>query len=278
MSPELPGTYLRHVVEPQCLGDVADAHAAGEVGSMVGGLGVRMTLAYASCPRSGTRVREVRGRVFGSAGLVAPVSWLACAVRGRSWDEACAHSPEDVLDGLCEGGLRCVPAAVERGAEFAVQALRRALGVAQEGPPADPTGRGILVCRCLGVGDRPIRAAIRAGARDPEAIGEATGACTGCRSCRPELLVLIDEETGPPLPTPAAGLPPVVRVTWARVGPVVRALGLPLRQAELDVEGLRLAFGPPTRHACISEPGAVAVARQILRDTVAEDLAVLPAV
>lgn len=273
MIPHLPDTYVRHVVAPRGLGDVDEPHAAGEFGSMVGGFGVRISLAYGTDENDGTVIRDARARVFGSAGLLGPASWMMDALRGATYESACAHEPERVLDALCDGNGHTLPPAVVRGAEFTVKALRRALGIAVHGMPAD-LETGILVCRCIGVGDRVIRDAIRGGARTPEAIGDETGACTGCRSCRPDLMALIDEEIRERPPAPDEALHPAARIGLATAGPVLRGLGLPLEAAVVEDGAVRIRLGDPRPDACISPPGAVAITRRILRDTVAEDVRV----
>ena len=273
MIPNLPPTYVAHVVTPHPFGDVEEPHAAGEFGSMVGGFGVRVSLTYGSDGGTGTVIQKARARVFGSAGLVGPTSWLMASIEGTPYEEACNHDAGEILGALAEGNGHAFPPAVQRGAEFAVKALRRALGIAVHGMPADIEG-GILVCRCIGVGDRAIRAAIRAGARDPEAIGAATGACTGCRSCRPDLMALIDEETRGSLPTPDEALHPAARICMATAGPVLRALGLPLEAAVVEEGAVRIRLGTPREDCCVSPPGAVAIARQLLRDSVTEDVRV----
>lgn len=273
MFPDLPSTYVEHLTKPVGLEDVADANAAGEVGSMVGGLGVRVTLSYRSDADNGCLIRNVGGRAFGSAATIPALSWLAQAVRGQTWEEACKHTPESVLQALCDkrdDGL-CLTAAVRRGTEFAVRALRQALGISHHGMPADLKAQGILVCRCIGVGDRKIRRAIIAGARDPESVGEACGAGTGCGSCRPDLLALIDEETRLPLRAPEPGLHPVERITLARGGPLLRSLGMPLRSACVGEDGVAVELGAPAPGAAISAPGAVAMLRHLLRETVCEE-------
>jgi assimilatory nitrate reductase catalytic subunit len=78
---------------------------------------------------------------------------------------------------------------------FAEQAIgsaaRHALlaGVLPGGAPPSPT-----LCACHGVSAATIRTAIAAGARDVGAIGTATGAGTGCGSCKPELAALLAPE------------------------------------------------------------------------------------
>lgn len=273
MIPDLPKTYVDHVVDPRGLGDVVEPNAAGEFGSMVGGFGVRISLAYGTAKDKSAIIAKARGRIFGSAGLVGPVAWLTQAVEGQGYEEACKHNAASVMSALCEGNGHHLPAAVERGAEFAVKALRRALGIAVHGTPADMDA-GILVCRCIGVGDRTIRRAIRAGAEDPEAIGEATGACRGCRSCRPDLLALLDEELRSTLPVPDAALPSAARICLATAGPVLRGLGLPLEAVTADGTTVRIRLGTPRADACVSPRGAVAIARQLLRDSVADSIEV----
>jgi len=50
---------------------------------------------------------------------------------------------------------------------------------------------GQMVCACLKVGTKTIEAAIRGGAANLDAVGEATGAGTNCGSCRPEIARLL---------------------------------------------------------------------------------------
>jgi len=273
---DLPTTYVSHLVSPRGLGDVTEPHAAGEVGSMVGGLGVRVTLSYRSDPGDTAVIADVRGRAFGSNAAIAPLSWLMEVTRGQTWDEACRHSAEEVVVALGDGASKgqSLPEPVRRASEFAVKALRRALGIARHGMPADLTGQGILVCRCLGVGDRRIRRAIIAGARDPEAVGEDCHACTGCRSCRPDVLALIDEEVAAPWPEPAADLHPVARIALARGGPMLRALGMPLLGARVVEDTVHVRLGAPAPGAAISPLGAVAQLHYLLRETVHDGIRV----
>ena len=56
---------------------------------------------------------------------------------------------------------------------------------------ARPEAGGRTVCTCKKVAKTSIVEAIVAGALSVEQLGEATGAGTGCGSCKPELLQLI---------------------------------------------------------------------------------------
>ena len=63
---------------------------------------------------------------------------------------------------------------------------------ARRSPPPSLT-----ICICHGIARATIEAAISAGAKNPNAVGAATRAGTGCGSCRPEIAALC-----PALPVP----------------------------------------------------------------------------
>ncbi len=271
MIPSLPPTYVEHLVSPRGLGDVPAAEAAGQTGSMVGGMGVRVTLTWGQGEGGDAVVKDAGVCVFGSAAPIAPASALSGLIPGRTAEEAARLGPDDLIAALLDGGTDVLPRAVHKGAGFVTDALRCALGL----PlcrPSDPLGRGILVCRCLDVGDREICDAIRRGATTPEAVGDGCGAGTGCRSCRPDVLVLVHETLSPASPTPAADLHPAARIALARVGPALAAHGLPLRDAQVTKGRVELAPGTPAPDVSISARGALGIARSVLRETVSEDL------
>ena len=150
MAPDLPPTYVEHLVSPRGQYDLPDAEAAGQQGSMVGGMGVRVTLAWHGGTDGAPHIKDVGVRVFASAAPVAPASWIAEHVRGMTWEHAQEIRVDDVLQGLLGSHPDFLPRAVHKGARFVIGALHCALGL-PKCRPADPGGRGILVCRCLDV-------------------------------------------------------------------------------------------------------------------------------
>jgi bacterioferritin-associated ferredoxin len=271
--PDLPPLYVEHLVAPRHARDLKDAHAAGEMGSMVGGMGVRVTVSFREGPDGTPVVDAAAARVLGSAAPLAPASWLMERVRGLAPETALAIRACDVLAGLVGEGPGVLPPAVSKGAEFVVAAMQAALG-APGLRPADLRGPGLLVCRCLGVGDRTIRQAIRDGATTPEEVGERCRASHGCRSCRPDLLALIHEERRAARAVPAPDRHPVERIALARAGPLLAASGVPLRDAAVTNGAVSLSLGPPEPDASLSPRGAQEVARHVLRDTVCERIQV----
>jgi hypothetical protein len=80
----LPGAaYLARLAAPRRRGDLEPADAGGEVGSVVGGLGVRVTLRYAKDPTPPRRIASLRWRSLGSLAATGPGEVLAEAAVGR---------------------------------------------------------------------------------------------------------------------------------------------------------------------------------------------------
>ena len=88
------------------------------------------------------------------------------------------------------GRLPAVEWLARQFAEPVLGELARAMLLHGRAPGAT-ADEGPLVCACNSVGARRIAAAAEAGARDVQAIGAATGAGTGCGSCRPEIIRLL---------------------------------------------------------------------------------------
>jgi bacterioferritin-associated ferredoxin len=58
----------------------------------------------------------------------------------------------------------------------------------------------VYVCICERVRECEVRAAIRAGARTEQCVGDACGAGTGCGSCLDRIEDLLTEELGAAVP------------------------------------------------------------------------------
>lgn len=274
----LPGAaYLARLAAPKRRGDLEPADAGGEVGSVVGGLGVRVTLRYAKDPTAPRRIASLRWRSLGSLAATGPGEVLAELAVGRDGDEARAIVAADLLAPLGPG----LPPAVVRAADRLLEALDRALSDGRAA--ADVMSPGLLVCRCLSVGDRAIRRAIREGAEEIESIGIACAAGQGCHSCWPDLRELLDEmrERGvPPMglrPRPPSSSDPLLAAVEAIVRPLWRAQGVTLGRVGRLGDVLRLEVRSIERDALASEIGAIASARHAVRETISEGLRVEPA-
>jgi bacterioferritin-associated ferredoxin len=264
-----PG-YLARLALPGTRADLVPADAAGESGSVVGGGAVRVTLRFEPGTHAPSRrIREARVRVLASTAGHGPAAVLLERVEGALEGDARRLTPRDLLAPLGVGP----PAAVARAAVWLLDALARAL---DDGADAARTGApGVLVCRCLGVGDREIRRAVRRGAETVPAIGLDCAAGTGCHSCWPDLRTILDEESAPPSAGPARPHPSdLAFVVAALVAPIWRAQGIPLRGVRVEGELVSLRSGPSAPDALASPIGALALARHALRDALSETVRV----
>ncbi len=268
MDLDLPPLYVDHLVEPRGQHDLVQPEAEGHHGSIVGGMGVRVTLSWRPGQDGQPLIRAAGVRAFASVAARAPASYLSEYVVGQTPEAAQELQAGDLLEGLV--GRRWVerlPAPVCHGAECAVRALHCALGLPGF-RPADPEGDGLLVCRCLTVGDRAIRRAVREGARTPEAVRDATRAGSGCGSCRSDVLTIIDEETTNGASVPPPHLPPLARITLALASPPLRAYGLPLHDVCVTGDTVALKLGSAIEGAVLTPYSAAALVQRLLRDTV----------
>lgn len=268
----LPGrAYLERLAAPMRQGDLEPADAAGEVGSVVGGLGVRVTLRFSKGAAQPRRIASVRWRSLGSLAATGPAEVLAQLAVGRDEAEARAIRVADLLGPLGPA----LPPAVVRAADRVLEALALALDDGRAA--ASVLSPGMLVCRCLSVGDRAIRRAIREGAEDLETIGIACAAGQGCHTCWPDLRELLDDERWRRRPpAPPTSTDPLLAAVEAIVRPLWRAQGVTLGRIERDSDGVRLEITEVARGALASEIGAIALARHALRETIAEGLRVEP--
>ncbi|MBL9088981.1 MAG: (2Fe-2S)-binding protein [Planctomycetia bacterium] len=274
----LAPAYLARLVAPAGLGDLVPADLAGEVGSVVGGGGVRVMLRVAARPGAAPRATALAFRSLGSPSAHGPGAVLVERGTGATLDDLAALRRADLL-----APLGPVPPAVERAADRCLDALDRAL---TDGAAAARTDApGLLTCRCLGVGDREIRRAVARGATTVPMIGLDCAAGTGCHSCWPDLRALLLETTTertapgprvPPPPTAPPTAPPSLHAAIrALVAPLWHAQGVTLGEVATDGGAVRLTVAATAPDAMASPIGAVALAQHALRETMDEAVRVV---
>lgn len=266
----LTAAYLRRLGAPRGEGDLVPADLAGEVGSIVGGGGVRVMLRV---DRRG-RVTDASFRALGSLAARGPGSVLVERLVGATVDDARTLRADDLL-----APLGPVPPAVVAAAARCLDALHLALDDGEAAARSDAPG--LLTCRCLGVGDREIRRAIARGARTVPMIGHDCAAGTGCHSCWPDLRALLAEHAGPRVPSRGVGSPrargahgehgepeTLQGTVAALVTPLLAAQGVEVTAVEVEGRNVRLALGVIEADAMASPIGAVALAQFVLRETI----------
>ncbi len=129
MTLAVTDAYLMHLASPKNHGDLVPADRAGEIGSVVGGLGVRVMLRFSRlggrysgipprapiAPLSDAPIARATFRAVGSAAPRAPGSVLTTLLEGRDAAAARQIAPETLLE-----GFGSVLPAVERSAAMKV--------------------------------------------------------------------------------------------------------------------------------------------------------------
>ena len=177
-----------HQRKPRNLGKLLNASVSGDIGSIVAGDALRFYLKVED-----GRIIQAKFQVFNASDQVASASVVTELAIGRTLDEALALRPTDVchhLGGLDPGDL---PAQV-----WGLEGLRAAIAVHRgELPDADEDLDPVL-CRCHGIPEETVRQSIQLmGLTEVQDVVDATGAGTGCGSCRADIPRLLADKDGP---------------------------------------------------------------------------------
>lgn len=188
-----------HARKPRNIGKLLNATAVGDVGSIVAGDAMRFYLGVAD-----DRITAARFQVFNCADQVGTASVVTELVVGKTLDEARHLAPIDIRTALGGLAVEHLPPQI-----WALEGLRSALAVVAGTVPDCDTEGETLVCRCHGVTEEQVRQAVLVGgARSVEDLVAATGAGSGCGSCKPDLVRLLEEALRPAdAPAPTAARP-----------------------------------------------------------------------
>ena len=172
-----------HFLNPRNAGEVEDANAVGEVGSMACGDALKLTL---KVDEEG-KIADAKFQTFGCASAIASASALTEMLKGKSLEEAEKVTNQDIADYL--GGL---PKEKMHCSVLGRQALEAALSDYRGEPRKEQEGE--IVCECFGVTDVEIEKAIRENnLSSVEEVTNYTKAGGGCENCHDTIREIIAE-------------------------------------------------------------------------------------
>lgn len=180
-----------HQRKPRNVGKLLNASAVGDVGSIVVGDALRFYISV-----SGGKITQAKFQVFNCADQVAASSALTEVVAGKTFAEAKALGPQAICAHL--GGLdhTALPPRL-----WAVDGLKSAIAAYESDEIDSDTELDPLLCRCFGIAEETARQAVRvSGCTTVDEVVNATGAGTGCGTCRADIPRLIEEATTPQAP------------------------------------------------------------------------------
>jgi NifU-like protein len=172
-----------HFLNPKNIGEVEDANAVAEVGSMACGDALKLTL---KVDENG-KITDAKFQTFGCASAIASASALTEMLKGKTVEEAEKISNQDIadyLDGLPKEKMHC--------SVLGRQALEQAIAHYKGEPKKEQEGE--IVCECFGVTDLEIVRAVRENNLSTvEEVTNYTKAGGGCESCHETIQGIITQ-------------------------------------------------------------------------------------
>lgn len=168
-----------YFLHPKNIGEIKDADAVGEVGSIVCGDALKLFL---KIDKDTGKITDAKFQTFGCASAIASSTALTELIKGKTVDEALKVTNQDIaayLGGLPREKMHCSVMGREALEAAAADYKGAKLPKAEEGE---------LVCECFGVTDEKIRRAIiENNLKTAEDVTNFTKAGGGCGKCVPKI-------------------------------------------------------------------------------------------
>lgn len=171
-----------HFKNPKNVGEIENPDAVGEVGSIVCGDALKLTL---KIEKGTEKITDAKFKTFGCASAIASSSALTEMVKGKTLDEAAKITNQEIADFL--GGL---PGEKMHCSVMGMEALEAAIknyrGGKQEKVIVGVGER--VVCKCFSVTESHILKAIKLNSlKTVEEVTNFTKAGGGCGQCKGEI-------------------------------------------------------------------------------------------
>jgi NifU-like protein len=178
---------MEHFKNPRNVGEIENPDGVGEIGNIVCGDALRLTLRI---DRKTDTITDARFKTFGCASAIASSSVLTEMVKGKTVEEASRITNREIADflgGMPEEKLHC--------SVMGMEALEKAIANYRGEPvKKEMVGDEKVICKCFGVTDKKIiRAISENGLKTIEDVTNYTKAGGGCGKCWGEIQSLIDE-------------------------------------------------------------------------------------
>lgn len=176
---------LDHFHNPRNYGEIPDADATGEVGSMACGDALRLTL---KIDKQTEKIIDAKFQTFGCGSAIASSSAMTEMIKGMKLEEANKITNAEIsnfLGGLPPEKMHCSV----MGKEALEAAIANYKGIKIEKDEEE----GRLVCRCFGVTEDKIqKLAIENNLHNVEDITNYTKAGGGCGACLQDIQDILD--------------------------------------------------------------------------------------
>ena len=175
---------------PKNVGEIKNPDAVGEVGNIICGDALRLTL---KIDKKTDKILDAKFQTFGCASAIASSSAMTLMIKGMTVEEASKVTNKDIAEYL--GGL---PNEKMHCSVMGMEALEAAIANYRGAPVKKKiVGEEKIVCKCFSVTDKKIIRAIKENnLRTVEEVTNFTKAGGGCGKCKPEIEKLLEEYWG----------------------------------------------------------------------------------
>lgn len=172
---------------PKNVGEIENPDAVGEVGNILCGDALRLTL---KIDKKTGRILDAKFQTFGCASAIAASSALTEMIKGKTLEEAEKITNKDIVEylgGLPEEKMHC--------SVMGREALEAAIANYRGAPlKKEIVGEERIVCKCFGVTDKKIIRTIKENnLTTVDQVTNYTKAGGGCGRCKPEIEKLLKE-------------------------------------------------------------------------------------
>ncbi len=263
-------------LRPKNVGEIENADAVGDVGSIVCGDALRLFL---KVDKETGRITDAKFQTFGCASAIASSSALTELIKGKTLDEAMSVTNQDIADylgGLPEEKMHC--------SVMGREALEAAIAN-YRGEEARPETGEKIICKCFDVSEEKIRSvALENHLTTVEEITNFTKAGGGCGACIPAIEAIlkdiwsiksVSERTAekPRKLTNLQRIALIQEILESEIRPAIQADGGDLEL--IDIVGNRVIVG--LRAMCVGCPmGGITIKgiEEKLREMVGDDIVV----
>ena len=196
---EYTDKVLEHFKNPKNVGEVKNADATGQVGSLVCGDALKLTL---KIDKETQVIKEAKFLTFGCASAIASSSVLTEMIIGKTLEEASKITNQDIageLGSLPEEKMHCSVMGME-ALEAAIKSYK------QGGKPVvyEQESSSKIVCKCFNITEETIIKAIHTNKLTTvEDITHFTKAGGACGRCKGEIQKILDKVLSCEMPLPA---------------------------------------------------------------------------
>ncbi|QXE91506.1 Fe-S cluster assembly protein NifU [Geomonas subterranea] len=271
-----------HFLNPRNVGEITDADAVGEVGSLACGDALKL---FIKLDENKERIVDAKFQTFGCGSAIASSSALTEMVKGKTLDEALEITNQQIADflgGLPEEKMHCSVMGQE-ALEVAIAKYRGVEAPAHGHGHDHVETEGELVCKCFGLTDVFLKKVIASNklttAEQVTHFTKAGGACGGCIPKIKELIAEVmgeEKKAAAEKPTKLTNLRKMQLIQETlenEVRPQLWADGGDLELIDIDGSNVQVAFRKACA-GCASSGYTAKFVEQKLRELVSPDITV----